>query len=182
MKASEGILKEVSSLGVMICRLQVPGLTDSHQKMIRTIYSRHSRMIIFLGTTGEKISSKNPFPFEFRKQMVNLFISSHVGMSLDAVTIIPLPDNQDNDVWVANLDRTISAFLSFDESAHLYGGRDSFIPYYEQSNGKFKTTALEQEDYDSGTELRKITSVFQPYYTVQAAQAILWAIRQLEEK
>lgn len=179
-KETNGILKESAGIGVIVCRLQVPRLTNSHQKMIKTIISRHDRMIIFLGTTNQKITSKDPYPFEFRKQMVTEFLSTLGSVTSEKVTIVPLPDNTNNTEWVKNLDAVISAFLGYDETAHLYGGRDSFLPYYTKEPGKFVCTALEQEDYDSGTELRKITGIYQPTYSFFAAQAILWALRQSE--
>ena len=169
------LLKEKKGVGVIICRLQVPTLTESHQKMIETVMSRHQRIIIVLGTSNKTIDSRNPYPFEFRKRMVeNYFMSSNV-------TIIPLPDNENNVAWVNMLDTLITAFLAYDETAILYGGRDSFIPYYKGDNGKFDCVELTPIDYDSGTELRALSSIEMPYYSKEVANAILWTLRQVEK-
>ena len=174
------LLKEKMGVGVIVCRMQVPYLTDSHLALIKTVIDRHQRAIIFLGTTNKPIDSKNPYPFEFRKQMLLNTPSDGAILQQDTVSIVPLPDNADNDQWVKTLDSIIQSFLSFDEEATLYGGRDSFIPFYTKSNGKFGHRVLEPNDYDSGTDLRKLVSMEQPVYTVEAAKAILWTMRQLQ--
>lgn len=168
------LLKEKKGIGVIVCRMQVPYLTESHQAIVRTALERHSRVVIFLGTTNSPIDEKNPYPFEFRRGMIE---NTFVGENL---TIIPLPDNEDNKMWVTVLDSLISAFLGFDEEAILYGGRDSFIPFYRKEKGKFTTIELAPSDYDSGTELRALSSIQAPKYSVESAKAILWTIRQIK--
>lgn len=171
------LLKERKGVGVIVCRMQVPYLTDSHKSIINTVMQRHQRVVIVLGTTNEPINSKNPYPFEFRKQMIDsIFPNSNT------ITVIPLPDNSDNGAWVKMLDAMIGAFLTYDETAILYGGRDSFIPYYKKDNGKFNCTELEPTDYDSGTELRNLSAMRLPKYSQDTAIAILWTLRQINDK
>ena len=177
------LLKERSGVGAVICRMQVPYLTESHKKLIKTVSDRHSRLIIFLGTKNDKMSMENPYPFEFRKQMI-LYANESAEESFlidDNTTIIPLPDRNGNGVWASILDSLVEAFLSNGEEAVLYGGRDSFIPSYEEGKGKFDCRELAPSDYDSGTALRKLASVEQPKYSPEAANAILWAINQLSD-
>lgn len=170
------LLKEKKGIGVIVCRMQVPYLTDSHQAIVKTALERHSRVVIFLGTTNDVIDEKNPYPFEFRKKMIEKTFGSR------QITIIPLPDiKDDNKMWVTILDSFISAFLGNDEEAILYGGRDSFIPFYKKENGKFDTIELAPTDYDSGTELRALNSINLPEYSVDVASTILWTIRQLKK-
>jgi hypothetical protein len=174
----DNLLKERKGVGVIVCRMQVPYLTDSHKSVINTVLTRHPRVIIFLGTTNKPIDEKNPYPFEFRKTMIEK--SFDVGN--ERITILPLPDNDDNKLWVKILDSFIGSFLSYDEDAVLYGGRDSFIPYYKKDKGKFDCTELAPTDYDSGTELRTLESIKLPSYTPESASAILWTMRQLKNK
>jgi len=172
----ETLLKNKKSVGVIICRMQVPYLTDSHMSMVNTILNRHHRVIMFLGTTNKQIDSKNPYAFEFRKTMVELHFRG-----IGQLTIVPFPDNEDNPTWVTTLDNFISAFLSYDEDAILYGGRDSFIPWYQKDGGKFECVELDPVDYDSGTQLRQLEAIKLPSYSKESAVAILWALRQVEK-
>lgn len=174
------LLKEKQGVGVIVCRMQVPYLTDSHIAMIQTVINRHRRVIIFLGSTNEIIDSKNPYPFEFRKQMILNTATDGAILQCSNVSIVPLPDQKDNALWVKTLDNIIGSFLAYGEEAILYGGRDSFIPYYKKDSGRFKCVELEPNDYDSGTELRKLVAIEQPEYSVEAAKAILWTLRQLQ--
>lgn len=170
----DNLLKERRAIGIIVCRMQVPFLTDSHRAMVNTVINRHSRIIMFLGTTNKTIDERNPYPFEFRKQMV-----TESFPDVDNLTIIPLPDNDDNALWVKILDSIISSFILYDEQAVLYGSRDSFIPYYKKDGGKHECVELAPVDYDSGTELRALTAITLPKYTKDAAQAILWTLRQV---
>jgi hypothetical protein len=173
-------LKEKKGIGVIICRMQVPKLTESHKKMILTVCERHQRIVIFLGTTNKPIDKKNPFPFEFRKEMIleTTFAVSAVE-SLHTFNILPLPDNKNNKKWVNNLDTMIQSFLAAKEEAILYGGRDSFIPYYKKDGGKFECSELAAEDYDSGTELRALAAIKLPEYSEDVANSILWTLNQI---
>ena len=170
------LLKEKKDVGVIVCRMQVPYLTDSHKAVINTVLERHPRVVICLGTTGELIDERNPYSFVFRKQMIEQ------SFDTQNITIVPLADNTVNKEWVKSLDTLIGAFLNFDEEATLYGGRDSFIPYYKKDNGKHICTELAPTDYDSGTELRTLASLNLPEYTPEAAIAILWTLRQVQER
>ena len=172
------LLKEKQGIGVIICRMQVPYLTDSHKAMIETVLNRHRRVIIFLATTNKPVDPKNPFPFEFRKKMILSTFEDN-----DDINIVPLPDQKDDNAgWVRTLDQFIQTFLAYEEEPVLYGGRDSFIPYYQDDNGKFKCVELSPNDYDSGTDLRHLISIEQPQYSKEAAAAILWTLRQVTKK
>lgn len=163
--------KDSNTIGVIISRMQVPYLTDSHVNLIKTIQARHNKMVILLGVC-EAINIKNPFSFDFRKQMINEHLRPHD-------IIIPLQDNADNKKWVEMVDLMVESSLYKDETAILYGGRDSFIPYYKQDNGKFETTELLPEDNDSGTELRNLASIKLPVYSREVAEAIIYTINKV---
>jgi hypothetical protein len=168
-------LKAKESVGVIIARMQVPYLTESHKATINTVLERHNRVIIFLGTNDD-MNFKNPYPFDFRKEMIVETFSEYTN-----IDILPLPDQKDNNAaWVKTLDSFIGAFLFKGEGAILYGGRDSFIPYYEKEAGKYNCVELAAKDYDSGTELRELVSYEMPKYSIGTAKAILWSIKQLE--
>lgn len=170
------LLKERKGVGVIIARMQVPYLTESHKATINTVLDRHKRIIIFLGVSQDPMDFKNPYPFDFRKEMIYYTFGNNKN-----INILPLPDKkEDNKSWVDMLDSIISSMLSVWEDAILYGGRDSFIPYYKKEIGKYQCVELAPKDYDSGTELREMVSMDMPEYTPESAQAIIWAIKQLQ--
>jgi bifunctional NMN adenylyltransferase/nudix hydrolase len=99
-------------------------------------------VIIFLGIPVIQNTRKNPLDFATRKAMVQ--------KNYPDVIILPLKDQRNNEIWSDDLDSQIK--IPFGErSALLYGGRDSFIPYY---SGKYRTTELVTDTYVSGTEIR----------------------------
>ena len=71
------------ALGILVGRFQT--LHAGHQQMIETALSLCSQVGIFIGSSQESGTRKNPFPYELRKKMLeNLFGSR--------VSIYPLPD------------------------------------------------------------------------------------------
>lgn len=171
------LLREKKDVGVIVCRMQVPYLTESHKAIINTVIERHPRVVICLGVTLKPIDEKNPFPFLFRKSMIEKTFNNK------NITIVPLADQPDNNKkWVNDLDTIIKSFLNKGEEAILYGGRDSFIPYYKKDKGEFNYVELAPTDYDSGTQLRELVSLNLPEYTPEAANAILFTMRQLNLK
>ena len=71
------------ALGILVGRFQV--VHAGHEQMIRTAMALCDRVGIFIGSSQESGTSKNPFPYELRRQLLtNLF-----G---DGVEVYPLPD------------------------------------------------------------------------------------------
>lgn len=172
MNKENRFFKDNNTLGVIISRMQVPFLTASHSNLIRTIQQRHNKLLILLGVTKE-INIKNPFTFDFRRQMISKYLREND-------LIIPLLDNENNLEWVKNVDMLVTSNLvGEEETAILYGGRDSFIPYYLQDNGIYKTQELLPEDNDSGTEIRNIASVKIPKYSPETAEAIIYTLNKV---
>lgn len=172
-KMENRLFKDSSTIGVIVSRMQVPYLTESHVNMIKTVQSRHNKLAILLGV-NDKIDMRNPLPFDLRRQMIMPFLRTHD-------IILPLQDNDDNKAWVGQVDLMIDSLCYRKETAVLYGGRDSFIPYYHKDNGRYETIELLPEDNDSGTELRNIASIKLPVYTQEVAEAMIYMLHKLQE-
>lgn len=164
------LFKDNNRLGVIISRMQVPYLTESHLNMVQTVQERHSKLLILLGVT-DKVDLKNPYSFLFRSQMLKPYLR-------EFDICMPLKDNNDNQFWVNQVDLLVGSNLFIDETAVLYGGRDSFIPYYIKDKGIYPTVELLPEDNDSGTELRSLATNKIPMYSKEVAEAILYTMNQ----
>ena len=170
------LLADKNKVGIIIARMQVPYLTESHKKVIKTVIDRHEKTYLLLGVDDRSDLNKNPFEYYFREQMITLTFRQEVNFDKTLV-IIPLFDKKsDNKTWVNDLDIIIER-LSHPKEATLYGGRDSFIDTYVSNEGKFKTQELSQEDYDSGTELRELESHKELTYSTEVARAILATLK-----
>ena len=71
------------SLGILVGRFQT--LHSGHEQMIHTALSLCSRVGIFVGSAQESGTVQNPFPYETRKQLLQLLFGNRVQ-------IFPLPD------------------------------------------------------------------------------------------
>jgi len=134
-------------LGVVIGRFQVPELHDGHKRLIQCGLDRCDHVLILLGLpkTG-KPSDDDPLSAELRKRLIlKSLINPH------KVTIQTIKGRSDDKVWSENVD-TIIENMEYD-SIRLYGGPDSFIPYY---TGKYKTVEVDAFDSpQSGTTIRE---------------------------
>ena len=130
-------------VGVIIARMQVPKLHPVHIELIETVLENHKKVIIFLGVPVVEQTHRNPLDFASREKMIQA--------RFPEVTILPMRDQRDNNVWSYILDDKISEPYG-KRSALLYGSRDSFIPFYR---GRHKTVELiGNDDEISGTEIR----------------------------
>jgi bifunctional NMN adenylyltransferase/nudix hydrolase len=133
-----------ADVGVIVGRFQVDELHDGHIALISKIVSDHRKVIIFLGMSPCKCTTKNPLDFESRKKMI-----------LDKfpnIIVLYIMDVYSDIAWSDNLDNQIKNIAGPNQSVLLYGSRDSFIKYY---SGKYDTEEVEQTVFTSGTEIRK---------------------------
>jgi bifunctional NMN adenylyltransferase/nudix hydrolase len=133
-------------IGVIIGRFQVHDLHEAHRDLINTVIANHKKVILFLGVSPVIGTTKDPLDFTTRK----LMIQEHYP----DINIAPLPDHRSDSIWSRMIDSRIREIFPIG-SVILYGGRDSFLPYY---HGHFPTSELEQTVYVSGTEIRKQVS------------------------
>jgi bifunctional NMN adenylyltransferase/nudix hydrolase len=134
-----------NEVGIIIGRFQTNRLTRMHEYIIDTVRDKHSRTIIFIGESPIVGTFKNPIPYRYRA----MFMQKHYPH----LEIYPLYDNPSDIAWSNTLDSTISKLLQPNQTAILYGSRDSFIPHY---SGKFKTVELESPNEGiSATEIRE---------------------------
>ena len=138
--------KEKADIGVIIGRFQVHALHEAHRNLIDSVVSNHKRVILFLGVSPVIGTTKDPLDFTSRKLMIQ--------ESYPDINIAPLPDKGSDMVWSKTIDSRVREIFPLG-SVVLYGGRDSFLPYY---HGTFNVCELEQTIYISGTEVRKQVS------------------------
>ena len=137
------------SIGVLVGRFQVHELHEAHHYLINQVVENHKKVILFLGVPKVVGTKKNPLDFDSRKKM----IQSHYPN----IVILSLPDFGDDRRWSEELDKRVKEVYPIGDIL-LYGGRDSFIPYYKNGGGKFDTKELDQYTFVSGTEVRKLIS------------------------
>ena len=147
LRVKEVINPSDYEIGCLIMRLQVHELHEAHKALIDLVVRNHKKVILFLGVAVIQNTKRNPLDFATRCAMVREFYPN--------IVILPLNDKRSNEAWTKQLDEAINMPFGGDKKALLYGGRDSFIPYY---SGKHDTTELTTDRFLSGTEIRKSVS------------------------
>lgn len=150
-------------IGVIVARFQVDELHDAHKQLIEFVRARHQNVIILLGVSNLPNTRNNPLPFEARRQMVNEIYPD---------IRCALLKNHISDVeWSKKLDETVRDLLTLQQTACLYGSRDSFIKHY---SGKFTTIELESDLYVSGSKVREDISKSM-MFTKEWRRGAIWA-------
>lgn len=156
-----------ADVGVVIGRFQVSDLHEAHIDLIQSVLDRHPKVIIFLGLSPCKTTYNNPLDFESRKQMIL--------QRFPDINVLYIKDEASDEVWSKKLDSQINDLLGANQTAILYGSRDSFIPHYK---GNFDVIELEPNRIISGTELRKEAS-----NKVKASpdfrHGVIWAVNNM---
>lgn len=130
-------------VGIIVGRFQIHALSEGHVELIQEACDRHYKVIIFLGLSPVRGTTRNPLDFEARKQMIL--------ERFPDVSVLYIKDESSNEVWSKSLDDKVTDLLSPTQTAVLYGSRDSFIPFY---SGKYPTCELEPTVFTSATEVR----------------------------
>jgi bifunctional NMN adenylyltransferase/nudix hydrolase len=130
------------SYGIIVGRFQVHNLHEGHLELFRQVSALHERVIVFIGVHPTGITRRNPLDFETRKKMIQAEYPDFM--------FFPLPDRGNDEAWSKDLDERIGEVVQYG-TATLYGGRDSFTPYY---HGKYKVHELILTPSISGTEVR----------------------------
>lgn len=133
-------------IGVIIGRFQVPELHDGHVRLIEHVKKTHGQVLILLGVSPVLGSKRSPLDYATRQKMIQ--------DKFPEALIQPLPDMPTDESWSKNLDTTVRTISPLAEVT-LYGGKDSFIPFYK---GKFNAVEIELELSPSGTDVRAVTA------------------------
>ena len=127
------------NLGVVVGRFQTPYLHAGHKALLNHALAKHDYVLVLVGTAPLLSTEKNPLTYPQVGDM--LFAHS------PRLIIKRICDCKTNEEWSNRVDK----FIDMDK-AILYGGRDSFIPYY---TGKYETEELDFNIEISSTELRE---------------------------
>jgi bifunctional NMN adenylyltransferase/nudix hydrolase len=117
----------VKEIGVIIGRFQIDQLHEGHIALIDYVRSKHNKVILFLGVAVGEHKEEQALGYATREKMIK--------SAYPDVIVAPLRDIGNDDKWSKQLDTKIREIYHHG-SVVLYGGRDSFIPYY---SGKFDT-------------------------------------------
>jgi len=136
------------SVGVVVARFQVPELHEAHKELIQGVLDAHPKVLIFLGLSPLRGTTANPLDFAPRKQML---LEAYPPSQYPNLTIQYIKDQPDDKVWSKTLDGLIRENMAPNDTAVLYGSRDSFLKCY---SGTFETRELVATRFVSGSEIR----------------------------
>ena len=125
-----------ADVGIVIGRWQIHELHEAHRDVIDTVRAKHDRVLIFVGLSPLRNTSRNPLDFNTRKKMIQ--------ETYPDIEVYYVEDNPSDKVWSKNLDREIEKWLKPFQKAVIYGSRDSFIPHY---SGRYPVVELEATKY-----------------------------------
>lgn len=163
---------ERRTLCVLIARFQVPNLTEAHADLVNEALANHPRVLILLGLSPTQGTINNPLSFAPRKQML---LERFPHDRYPQLEIAYVKDHVSNDVWSKKVDELIRDHLGPNDTAILYGGRDSFLSAYTTKT--YPTRELTSKSYVSGTEIRRQVSEA-PQSTPDFRAGAIWATFQ----
>jgi len=132
----------MNSTAVIIARFQTPYLHEGHRSLLDHIKENHHKVVLLIGVTPVKGSKRNPFDFYTREKLLK--------QSYPDFVVLPLADHRSDEVWSANIDALLLQSFPNEEFV-LYGGRDSFIPFY---SGRLKVEEFPEKITQSATQIR----------------------------
>ena len=91
--------QELTDIGVLVGRFQVPELHQAHKELLEKIAGWHKKFLVVLGCSPTLVGRHNPLDFQARKLMINAHYPD--------LPIVPLMDHPDDHEWSKELDRRI---------------------------------------------------------------------------
>ena len=126
---------------VVIGRFQVGELTEGHTFLIDYALSHSEKLVIVIGESPTRLTTKHPLNYEIREQMIKELYPEAI--------VLKLNDYHGDDVWSEKLDELIAPY----HNITIYCSRDGFNLYYK---GKQKVLCVNSPIPEvSGTEERK---------------------------
>lgn len=158
---------ETAEVGIIVGRFQIPSLHEIHKEIINRVVASHPRVLLFIGLAPDscRCTFNNPLDYGARRAMIQ---SEYPDIEVHYIKDRP----GDDKAWSDDLDNQIKSFTGVGQKVTLYGGRDSFIPYY---TGKFPIVELTASKIVSGKEIRKnvgIKTKNDPAFR----EGVIWAV------
>lgn len=136
------------NVGVVVGRFQLHELHEAHKELIDSVIAAHPKVMIVLGLSPLRGTTSNPLDFNPRKQML---MEVYPPKDFPNLSVHYIKDMASDLDWSNKLDGLIRENLAPNDTAVLYGSRDSFLQAYK---GKFETRELVATRFVSGTEVR----------------------------
>jgi bifunctional NMN adenylyltransferase/nudix hydrolase len=142
-------------IGVVICRFQTPSLTEGHKTLVDYAQENSDQLIVILGIAPTMVATDNPLTYDMRKDMVE--------NAYPHAIVLGVKDIPDDLLWSNELDKVLLPYDS--ENITIYGGRDSFIPYYV---GKYETFNIGKTPFDhiNATDFRNRLKDYKNFHSV----------------
>lgn len=129
-------------VGVVIGRFQVHELHHGHLDIFKRALHENGKLLVLIGNSHVIHTRRDPLDYQTRCRM----IQGHFPGAM----ISFIKNRETDEQWSQDIDKIIRELCPLDTPT-LYGGRDSFIPYY---HGRHKTVEVFSYDTSSGTEIR----------------------------
>lgn len=139
-------MKENKKYGVIVGRFQVDSLHMGHLYFILKVLKKCDHLCIFVGHRVVR-SKSDPLPVELRIQSIETLLKDQMSK----ITILPLPDVNDDKIWVSNLIEKVSNITNDSNNVTYFGSRGSFLPYLPETLNKKYIVSLSN---DSGSYVR----------------------------
>ena len=131
--------------GVIIGRFQPPH--KGHVEVFKQILREVDELIVVVGSAQESHTLENPFTAGERVLMISKALAE-AGVDLSRVHIIPIPDINNNAIWVSHV---VSLSPPFDV---VYSGNPLVRRLFKEAGFETKTLSMFKRKEYWGTEIR----------------------------
>ncbi|MDO4748340.1 MAG: adenylyltransferase/cytidyltransferase family protein [Eubacteriales bacterium] len=119
---------KIYKLGIIVGRFQV--FHSGHEDMINTAISLCDKVGIFVGSSQESNTLKNPFSYETREKILKKVFS-------DKVSVFPLPDIGvgNNSTWGDYVLKNVNERFGFSPDLLISGKESRRVDWFDSVNG-----------------------------------------------
>ena len=138
-------------LAVFIGRFAPPHL--GHLEVIKSALEQADELVIFVGSANRSPSIRNPFPVEFRIQMINAMLTND---QQSRVHVYDIDDYMYNDyAWNANITALVAEFFPYATNIALVGHSKDHSSYYLREFPQWKSIEVPNYKGFNSTDIRE---------------------------
>lgn len=158
-------------IGVLIGRFS--GLHRVHMEHIERAAYENDMVVIILGSPNRCKSIKNPWSFEERKELIHLNINSSKTIAHRNVSILPVNDHPDDEVWRKNVHYNVDRYAQDGSIVTLYGSNKDASSYYTQIFPEWKQRlVLSTPNVDAATIRECFFDAYQTIGKISSSELI----------
>ena len=144
---------------------------SGHYEVIKKLLKKYDEVVLVIGSSEDSFTMENPFTCGERIEMIR---KSFAKSDLVRLVIVPLPDVNDNRIWVDHL------FMHIPEVDNVYSNNQLVKMLFSQHGILVKSIEFHEREANEGESIRKLMAENDRSWTKQVPKKVVEFLDSIE--